>query len=631
MKKRSLFLIGCLLLPVLMATAQVVTYETAPKKAQQYFDNAITAVRGFNLPEAVRLLGEAIKVAPNFADAYGQRGITYVEMKQYKEALAHFDKLRQLDSGALRPATLAYSKALAGSGRFADALAVILRYLETTKSKNPNAERLKANYEFALQYALKSVPFEPHNLGDHINSKDPEYFPSLTIDNKTLVFTRRVNGRNEDFFVASRDSLAWAQAKDMGEPVNSAFNEGAQQISQDGEILVFTGCDFPGGLGSCDIYISRKTANGWEAPKNIGPPINTRTWESQPCLSPDKQTLYFVRETDDQSADIFVSQLQSNGQWGRAERLGPNINTKGRETTPFIHADNQTLFFASNGHAGYGNMDMFYSRKQPDGSWGPAVNLGYPINTIDEEASLIVAADGKTAYFASDRADSKGSLDIYSFELYPEARPLQTLYVKGYVFDSVSNARLAAQLELTDLGTGQVVSVLQSDKEGNYLVPLPVGKDYAFNVNRRGYLFYSDNFSLQSRQPGEPFEKNIPLQPIAIKASIVLHNIFFASKQFTLQPASVNELDKLTRLLQDNPGMRIEIGGHTDNVGSDKDNLLLSENRAKSVVKYLTDKGVATTRLVAKGYGETLPVASNDTEEGRAQNRRTTFTVLQVQ
>lgn len=629
MNKLALLLTGCLL-SCLHMRAQVVTYDNAPKKAKASFDNAVTAIGNYQMEEAVRYLQAAITIAPNFVDAYGQLGITCVQLKKYPEAVQYFEKLKQLDTTALKPAMLSYCRAMAGTGNFAGALQLINTYLQTTKRKNPVADKLKSNYEFAVKAAATQVPFQPHNLGNAINSKDPEYFPSITIDGNTLVFTRRVNGRNEDFFLSQRDSSGWLPATDMGEPVNTAFNEGAQNISQDGTMLVFTGCEFPRGFGSCDIYYALKTKDGWQEPQNIGAPINTRAWESQPCLSPDKQTLYFVRETADNGADIFMSHYQPNGKWSEPERLGPNINTPGRETTPFIHADNQTLYFASDTHPGFGGMDLFYSRRQPDGSWGLAVNLGYPINTIDEDASMIVAANGKTAYFASDRADSRGALDIYSFELYDAARPLQTLYVKGYVYDVKTNGRIPANIELTDLQNGLTVSTVKSDPQGNFLVPLPVGKDYAFNVNKSGYLFYSDNFSLKDKNPETPFEKNIPLQPIEANASVVLHNIFFDSKAYALKPSSVSELEKLIRLLQENPTMKIEISGHTDNVGSDKDNLLLSENRAKAVVNYLTEKGIAAGRLTAHGYGETQPLAGNETEEGRAQNRRTAFKVISL-
>lgn len=625
--KKLLLLLSCIL--SLELSAQTVSYETAGKKAKALFDQAIDAMRIYRPKDAIKFLQDAIKAEPKFVDAYGQMGLAYVETKQYKEGIAAFQQLLQLDPNGIKQVRFSYSKALAGNGQFKEALDMITDYVNMSASPSPPALKLKKSMEFAVTQT--PVPFQPQNLGSNINTPDPEYFPSPTIDGKTLVYTRRVGGRNEDFFISQHDSLQWQQSKDMGEPVNSQFNEGAQNISQDGEMLVFTGCDFPTGRGSCDIYFSVRTGAGWTEPKNMGDSINTRDWESQPCLSPDKQTLYFTRQTSDAGADIFVSQRNANGSWGTAKRLGPNINTPGREMTPFLHADGQTLFFASDGHPGFGSLDMFYSRLQPDGAWGKAVNLGYPINTIEEDASLTVAADGKTAYFASDRSDTRGALDIYSFELYAAARPLPTLYVRGYVYDAKTNERLpASSLELVDLETKLTVANIRSDAKGDFLVPLPTGKDYAFNVNRKGYLFYSDNFSLKDVKNDQPYEKNIPLQPLEANAVVVLRNIFFGSKEYTLQPASTTELDKLVKLLSDNATMHVEIGGHTDDVGSDTDNQLLSENRAKAVVQYLVQKGIAAGRLKAKGFGETKPVESNDTEAGRAQNRRTELKVISM-
>lgn len=618
-----------LLLTGLASRGQSVTYENAPKKAKASFDKAVEAMRVYQPKVAVEALQEAIKIAPNFTDAYGQLGMCYVEMKNYAAAKEAFEKLKQLDNTALRFVTVPYSKALAGTGNFREALNLVTEYLADGR-KSPAAEKLKASYTFAANYG-KNIPFQPQNMGDAVNSKDAEYFPTLTIDSRTLIFTRRINGRNEDFFITTRDSLNhWSLARNMGEPVNSSFNEGAQNLSQDGTLLIFTGCDFPEGKGSCDLYFSEKTANGWTAPKNMGPNINTRDWESQPSLSADKQTLYFARETQANGSDIYVSKRMPNGQWGPAEALGPNINTTGHERTPFMHPDGQTLYFASNGHPGYGDMDIYYSRRQPDGSWGPAVNIGYPINTIDEDASLVVDANGTTAYFASERSDTRGALDIYSFELYPEARPLQTLYVRGYVYDSLKHDRLTATINVIDLKTGNNIATVNTDTNGVYLAPLPVGGDYAVHVGKPGYLFYSDNFSLKTHHSDTPFEKNIPLQALSLNASVVLNNIFFDSNKYDLKPESRVELDRLVALLTDNPSMKIQIAGYTDNVGSDQANLVLSGNRAAAVVKYLTGKGVAAERLTSKGYGEADPVASNDTEEGRAQNRRTVFKVISL-
>ncbi|MGC4103072.1 OmpA family protein [Ferruginibacter sp.] len=270
---------------------------------------------------------------------------------------------------------------------------------------------------------------------------------------------------------------------------------------------------------------------------------------------------------------------------------------------------------------------LFFTKKVTDTSWLEAENLGYPINTIDDEGSLIVAADAKTAYYASDRGQGKGGLDLYSFVLREDIRPLKTLWVKGRVFDKKTQAGLPSSVELTDIKSRKVISRIQTDEDGNYLTPLPVGKDYAFNVNRKGYLFYSDNFSLSKDPADSVFYKDIALQPLEAGAVIVLKNIFFDTKKFDLKPESVAELDKVVMLLNDNPKLKIEIDGHTDNVGAAKDNLLLSNNRAKAVVDYLSAKGIAAARLVYKGFGATKPVAGNDTEEGRALNRRTELSV----
>ncbi len=377
--------------------------------------------------------------------------------------------------------------------------------------------------------------------------------------------------------------------------------------------------------------MAHRTRNGgWTEPENMGPLVNTDFWESSPSISPDKRDLYF---TSSQSGgyggkDIWVSRRMLNGKYGRPVNLGPVINTAGDEASPFIHADNQTLYFNSNGHPGYGTSDLFVSRKNADSSWAVPENLGYPINTIDDEGSLIVASDGKTSYYASERPDSKGGLDLYTFELRKAVQAYKTLWVKGQVFDKKTKAGLPSSVELTDLSSRRIISRLQTDEEGNYLVTLPAGKDYAFNVNRKGYLFYSDNFSLQTTSIDSPLVVNIPLQPIEAGASIVLKNIFFDSKEWKLKSESISELDRVVILMNENPKLTIQLSGHTDNVGKNADNLALSINRAKAVVGYMLNKGIDPKRLSSKGYGDTKPIAPNVTEEGKSQNRRTELNVV---
>ena len=492
----------------------------------------------------------------------------------------------------------------------------------------------KSTYAFAIDYALKhpisNLVSAPQNLGDSINSADLEYYPSLTIDGKSMIITRRINS-DEDFYVSNLVNGVWSKANPIEGKVNTNLNEGAQNISQDGELLVFTGCNYPEGRGSCDLYISYKTKSGkWTEPQNLPGMINTEFWESSPCLSPDKRDLYFSsnRLGGFGGKDIWVSHNGNNGRWNEPVNLGPEVNTMADEGCAFIHADNQTLYFNSNGHPGYGATDLFLSRKTMDGKWSIPENLGYPINTIDDEGSLIVASDGKTAYYASDGADTKGGLDIYRYQLREDISAAKTLWVSGKVFDKKTGVGLPSLVELFELNSSRMVSQLQTDEHGNYLITLPIGKDYVFNVNRKNYLFYSDNFSLMNNSADTAFHLDIPLQPIEAGASIVLKNIFFDSKKWELKPESQTELNKVVQLLNDNPLLKIEITGHTDNVGNPADNLRLSVDRAKSVVKYLITNGIAANRLMSKGFGEAKPIAPNSSEETRAQNRRTELKVV---
>jgi outer membrane protein OmpA-like peptidoglycan-associated protein len=358
--------------------------------------------------------------------------------------------------------------------------------------------------------------------------------------------------------------------------------------------------------------------------------VNTDFWESSPSLSPDKRDLYFASAISGGlgGRDIWVTHRLQNGKWSRPQNLGVAVNTSGDESCPFMHADNETLYFNSNGQKGYGSTDLFFAKKVSDSSWQMAENLGYPINTIDDEGSLIVAADAKTAYYASDKSDGKGGLDLYTFQLREDIRPLKTLWVKGKVFDKKAMVGLPSSVELTDIKSRSIISRLQTDEDGNYLVTLPEGKNYAFNVNRKGYLFFSDNFSLSNAPIDSVYNKDIPLQPIEPGAVIVLKNIFFDTKKFDLKQESIVELDKVVVLLNDNPKLKILITGYTDNVGIAKDNLLLSNNRAKTVVTYLLSKGITQPRLTYKGFGATKPLADNKTETGKAINRRTELSVI---
>ena len=618
-----------------IAAAQWYDPDKVNTKAGEIYGQAYEQATAGNYRLAIQLINQSLAIEPKFVDAFLSRAGIYANLKKYDSSVIDFEKGLQLDSVYSKTYLLPYSISLAGTGRFQQALDAVNVFLTNDKLNTQSIKAgnyRKTTYEFAVDYEkkhpVKGYVFAPHNLGDSINSSALEYFPSLTIDGSKMIFTRRIGG-DEDFYESNFINGMWSKAKPLAGKVNTNLNEGAQNISQDGQWIIFTGCNYPEGQGSCDLYISYKTKNGWSEAENLGPMINTDFWESSPSLSPDKRDLYFASAISGGfgGRDIWVSHRSATGKWGRPENLGAAVNTSGDESCPFMHADNETLYFNSNGRPGYGSTDLFYTKKVTDSSWQEAENLGYPINTIDDEGSLIVAADAKTAYYASDRGEGKGGLDLYSFIMREDIRPLKTLWVKGRVFDKKTQAGLPSSVELTDIKSRNLVSKVQTDEDGNYLTTLPEGKDYAFNVNRKGYLFYSDNFSLSANPADSVFNKDIPLQPLEAGAVIVLKNIFFDSKKFDLKPESVVELDKVVQLLHDNPKLKILINGHTDNVGTVKDNTLLSNNRAKAVVGYLLQKGIAQNRLAYKGWGATQPLAGNSTEAGRAQNRRTELSV----
>ena len=607
------------------------------KKAAQLYSKALELAQGDDFKGAIAALQQAVRIDKNFEEAYLSMAGMYGELKGYQDAIDNYELARAIDSSFFMDYYLPYSINLAGKGDFTKALQAVNSFLTISNlnetSRKAGEYRQKC-YQFALDYAAThpstGYKFEPQNMGDSINSAVSEYYPTVTIDGNTLIYTRRVNNINEDFYESDKVNGTWSKSRSLPGNINTNQNEGAQNISQDGQWLIFTGCNFPEGHGSCDLYISYLTADGWSTPENLGDSINTEFWESAPSLSPDKRDLYFASRQPDGygGSDIFVSHRLRNGQWSTPENLGPTINTIGDEAAPFIHPDNQTLYFTSNGHPGYGGDDLFVTRKQPDGTWSKPENLGYPINTIENEGSLVIAADGKTAYYASDRADSKGGLDLYTFELRQDIRPAQTLWVKGKVFDSATRKGLPSSVILTDLSTRQVISNLQTDETGNYLITLPKGKDYAFNVNRKGYLFFSENFSLSREHNDTVYHIDIPLQPIAANAVLVLKNIFFDPNKYDLKPESGAELDEVVQLMKDNPTLKIQINGHTDNSGKTVDNIKLSEDRAKAVTAYLVAKGIAAARLSSKGWGDTQPVADNGSPDGRAKNRRTELKVI---
>ncbi|HTB31682.1 MAG TPA: OmpA family protein, partial [Bacteroidia bacterium] len=536
---------------------------------------------------------------------------------------------------------LSIGKLELGLEKYSDAKAHLEYFLQTGKGDDQmrwEAEQTLADCSFAIEAKKHPVPFNPLNMGPAINTKMSEYFPTMTVDGSLLIFTRRLftpetpgpeGDYQEDFYVSYKVDGEWTKARNAGPQLNTEYNEGASTISADGNLLIFTS-DRDGGYGSCDLYYAFRIGDNWTTARNMGPPINTRNWETQPCLSSDGRTLYFIRgiEVRHQTKEqhIYMSTLNDSSYWSVPVKLSDTINSLGREESPFIAADNQTLYFCSDGHPGMGGTDIFMSRRLPNGRWNIPVNLGYPINTSKDETGISIDPNGKFAYFSSDRQGGYGEQDIYSFPLVDSLRPQPITYLKGKVFDAKTKAPLIAYFTLIDLTTGKVISESTSKPDdGTFLVCLPVNKNYALNVSKKGYLFYSENFSLKDINATyeHPFVKDVPLQPIDTGASIVLKNIFFETNKYDLKPESEAELNKLVSFLKNNPTIKIQLSGHTDNQGTPQSNITLSENRAKAVYEYLIAHTIDASRLTYKGYGQTVPIATNDTPEGRQLNRRT--------
>lgn len=618
-------------------------YTTKSKKAVKYFEEALRYYSARRNDEALELLQKALKADENFIEAYAVSGDCYSDIGKLEKAIENYQKVVDLDPDFLTTSFKQLADAQFKTGDYASALENYTTFL-TKKRVNPQlkdqAERNLKNAEFGVVAKEKPVPFSPENLGQSVNTADYEYFPVLTADEQTLVFTRnkrRVGGMDyqEDFYISFLDEKEsnWMPAMNLGKPINTDDNEGAQTITADGKQLFFIGCNRKRtGLGSCDIYKSLRNGKKWGEPVNLGSPVNTSSWESQPSVSADGKTIYFVsnRKGGLGGMDIWVSHLAPNGEWSVPRNLGDVINTPHSEETPFIHPDGKTLYFTSDGHVGMGGKDIFVTRMDSAGNWSTPENIGYPINTWNDEQGLFVSASGEKAYFSSDRKGGYGKLDLYSFKLYEAARPNRVTYVKGRVTDKETGMPLAAVFELIDLKTSEIVVRSGSDPvNGSFLVTLPSGNDYALNVSKEKYLFYSEHFSLPKKSElTEPYRMDVQLHPIKFGETVVLKNIFFETASYELLPSSRVELDKLVAFMTGNPTISIEIGGHTDNVGKDEDNQILSENRAKAVKSYLVENDISEARIQYKGYGETQPIDTNDTEEGRARNRRTEFKVL---
>lgn len=628
---------------VVVGQSDYTTAINASKKTKESYKKAYSFILQKDYKAAKKELGKLVKKDPTFVNSYIQLGYIAEVEGELETATGYFNKALALAPDYYPKSYMDMSRIAMKQKAYEEVVTHLTKFLTFDKI-HPNlvkiAKRRLGNAQFRPKALANPVPFDPKNLGDKINSDDREYFPSITLDGE-LVYTVQIGqGQQgqEDLYRSKCTEDGWEE-RSLIPNVNTSENEAAQSISADGKLLVFTVCNRREDYGSCDLYYSTKVNGKWSKPKNIGTPINTKNWESQPTIAPNSDAIYFVRGGARGQGDknIFVSRLQIDGSWGTPEKV-EELNTPYNESSPCLHPDGKTLYFSSDGHPGMGGFDLFVSRMQNNGKWGVPTNLGYPINTEKQEEALAVNRKGDLAYLASDREGGYGSMDLYSFELPEAVRPSPVTYINGITLSAETNLSLSAKVEIVNLETKKVVLELQTPSKGTFIACLPVGQ-YALNAQKDGYLFFSANYNLTEEKSLDlAYVLEAKLQPIAyeeedsmkkrIREPIVLENVFFATASAELKSESKVELDKLKILLETNKDLHIQLNGHTDNVGKPEDNLLLSDARAKAVMEYLISQGIDKVRLKAKGFGETKPRYSNDSKSGRAGNRRTEFEVL---
>lgn len=610
---------------------------------------------------------------PENAELNYKIGVCYLNSYEKERASHYLKTAYKLDSTVSPDFDYNLGYAYMIEYKFDNALEYLQRYKEnlSREDKEYNKKSEKANKRISECFVGKELVKDTlrvfvDNLGEGVNSEYTDAAPVIMTDESVLYFTAKrkdalggmVNGvYDEDIYMSVLDSTGWhwLEAKNVGKPLNTDENDATVALTPDGEkLLIYDGSD--GG----DIYLAEKNGAEWAAPKAFPVMINSPGHESSASLSYDGRRLYFTSNFKEGLEnygyhDIYYSELNEKGRWGVPVNLGTNVNSEYDERDVFMHPDGKTLYFTSNGLKSMGGFDIFKTEMQSDGSWSEPVNLGFPINTPQDERTIVITGNGKHGYFSSIRPDGFGQHDIYKITfLGPEKQLIQSnednllsgisnpiedktdlekqveirtsrlTVVKGLVVDGLTenNDPLQATIDLFDNETGELVSSMQSNKAtGKFLVPLPSGKDYGIAVKKDGYLFHSENFNIPPTSAYQEIDLEIRLLPLAENAKMILKNVFFATASSELNPKSYSELDRLIKLLNDNPTIKIEISGHTDNDGSRKTNQALSERRAQSVYTYLL-KDIDSTRLTYKGYAFDEPIASNDTEEGRAKNRR---------
>lgn len=617
-------LIICFISPYIPVHAQL------PDRAQHFYDLALVSRAKKQNKEAIAYMNTAIKERPAFVEAYSALGEWYYQSRDYRNAITTFTagskSCRECHKTFAKPLV----RCLLASYRPTEALQLIHA---TAPKKDPGEwVQLKEQALFMQKAMNEKWRDTARNLGVDINSPYPEMHPYVSADTQTLYYTRKVNGIDQDFYRSLRDTCGgWYTGRNLGAPLNTAAQECAQMVSADGHYLFFTRCENKSengwDQGGCDLFMAYTADSVWSVPESFGATINTPAYEGMPCLSADNRELYFVsdREGGYGGLDLWVSRFE-DGLWQLPRNLGPTVNTSGNETAPFLHIDNHTIYFSSDGHAGLGGTDLFFARRVRDTIWTPAHNMGYPINSTANENSISVTIGGQRAYFSSDRDSVLGNYDIYDFKLPAQLQPVPVAVVKGFTYDSVGKDKLNyASIYVSNASGEDLFHFVTNRGDGSYMITLPLGSNYAYRADRVGYLDITDTIRLAEIDSMQVVDHNIPLLPQGYQAPITDSTIL--TIHFPKNSAALTDSDKAA--LQDaispwlsKQSLYIMVHGYTDNTGTPMINEQLSYMRAGLVAKALSEIGLDNSTVHPQGWGEADPIASNDTEEDRGLNRR---------
>jgi outer membrane protein OmpA-like peptidoglycan-associated protein/Tol biopolymer transport system component len=639
--------------------------EAQPQKAEKHIRQGMELMSMEDYQNAMAEFEAAIQANPFSAEAYLQAAYCAYRLRQNRKAREYFQKAEQMQANFSPRYLVAYADVLQRLGEPAKARPFVERALSTLKPTDPMYSKLQVTLQQlknAEKYMAQPLKIEIRNLGPQINSPYPDFAPVISADESILYFTSRRPGSTgnkvapdglyyEDIYVSENRNGQWTSARNVGAPLNSTTHDACIALSADGQTLFLFNSENGG-----DIFQSRLKGTRWLPPKNMGSPINSKYWEPSVCLSADERTLFFVSDRPGGlgGRDIYMCRRLPNGKWSAPINLGPPINTPYDEDGPFFHPDGKTLFYSSNGPNSMGGFDIFRTELRPDSTWAPPVNLGYPINTPGDDIYFVLSASGLHGYYASERDDSYGEKDIYLIDFStlqvatkpteskdeelnvssepasaPVFRPNLTL-VTGIIYDSETQAPLEATITIIDNVRAETLAVLTSNAAtGKYLISLPAGKNYGIAVTAPGYAFHSENFIVEESMGYREVRKDIGLNRYKAGTTIILRNIFFDFDKATLRPESKVELDRVYTILTQNPRMKVRIAGHTDNIGSEEYNQRLSEARAKAVYDYLISRGISADRLSYIGYGESRPIDTNETSEGRQNNRRVELEIIE--